>query len=274
MYKWKVTFKINSYFYYNESFQINGIEFFRQNKNDFAAVYVEDLKDEDKAKKDAVNKLEKVIDSTKFILDQNIDYQLKNIIQINGDGKENQGLNLFPSTVTVVKEFPKNKIENIKKLSDKIGSFNKKKKAVLKYYLRGRRIEGWNDESFLNYYKAIELISATYCEEGKKKIEKENFQKKKELINRLKESLNNDNSKKYSKIIKKIYKLGFVASERKIELAINDLNLKIKNYRIENIVKIRNKIAAHGRSEAYIKCGDVKMCKKLAKDMICNYITD
>lgn len=273
MNKWKVTFRINSYMHFDEKVTIRNVEFFRKSKNNFAVIYIENLEDENEAKNIAIKKLESVINSIRFILDQNIDYQLKSIIQLKNDGSKNQGLNLLPSKITVVKGFPKSKVDNIEQLSNITDSANKKKKVAFKYYLRGLSIDGWNNEVFLNYYKAIELISAPYFKEGEREKEKENRQKREKLINELKYHLNNDNSDEYDEIIKKIYKLGFVASERKIKLAIKNLNLSIKDYNIKNIVKIRNEIASHASSKSYIKTKDVEECQQLSKNLILSYFT-
>lgn len=69
--------------------------------------------------------------------------------------------------MTVVKEISNQDIDNIKQLLKEVTSLDKITISAIKYYERGIRIEPWYTESFINYFKIIELISDKYLDEAK-----------------------------------------------------------------------------------------------------------
>jgi hypothetical protein len=153
----------------------------------------------------------------------------------------------------------KEKIEEIGKLVellDKLPSQKHSTKRVdkaINYFLRGCYLETqWRSESFLNFYKAIELISHHF---------KGDFSQT--LINQLRDTLLKDSTEK------EIQEL--LTPKRLIQFACGQLGIG-DVCGVSKIVTLRNQFGAHARlEEVTVSPEDFNNCKILASRTILKY---
>jgi hypothetical protein len=153
----------------------------------------------------------------------------------------------------------KEKIEEIEKsieLFDKLPSQERSTKRVdkaINYFLRGCYLETqWRSESFLNFYKAIELISHDF---------RKNFGQT--LINQLKDTLLRDLTEEEMQ--------KPLTPKRLIQFACGQLGIT-DACDISKIVTLRSQFSAHARlKEVTVSPEDFNNCKILAGKTILKY---
>lgn len=119
---------------------------------------------------------------------------------------------------------------------------------AFEYFIIGTKISKWHKESFLNFFKAIELISDHF-----------------------KEKLENDFKEKIQDLTRtEIKKIS--TAKRRIMKACEILNVEnIEETEIKEIVKKRPD-AAHPRTDKRFGRKDVELCKKIAREFILKYL--
>lgn len=119
---------------------------------------------------------------------------------------------------------------------------------AFEYFLIGTKISKWPKESFLNFFKAIELISDHF-----------------------REKLENDIKEKIQDLTRAEIK-QISTTKRRIIKAREILNVEnIKKSEIKEIVKKRPQ-AAHPRIDTMFVRKDVELCKKIAREFLFKYL--
>jgi hypothetical protein len=148
-------------------------------------------------------------------------------------------------------------IEETFTVLDKLSNEKRSTKIVTKainYFLRGCYLETkWRSESFLNFYKVIELIAQDFQESYNQTLE-----------NQLKNTLLEDIAKEEIKQLR--------TSKRLIQFMCLQLGITSNND-ISQIVELRPKFSAHATlQEVDVSPEEFNKCKALAGKAIINYI--
>jgi hypothetical protein len=134
------------------------------------------------------------------------------------------------------------------------GETAKKLDQVINYYVRGCRLEStWRTESFLNFFKVIELISHNFVKNFNLQISTE-----------LKDTLLNDLTPE---------EVGKLQTDRRLIKYMCEA-LKIKEeFDIKKMVRQRHEVGAHANiGEPEISKDDFNSCKCLAGQAIIRYV--
>lgn len=267
---WKIEAKIKSYFVFNKKCVYKDIEFFSKDNMNYATLLIEALS-MNKAEESAILKLNNALNSMGFYLNSKLSFSIKDIKQ----QRQSDEILLcckssFHCNVTVVKPFDTKRVEEIEEIHDLLTSANDNVKKAFKAYNRGLELEEWNIESFLNYFKAIEIISNSYFVESKAIKELHTQEHMKDLLERMKnEYLKEEyNTKQILDLVNDVYKLGFIELKLKIKTSLEKLELQHHIDKIDKIVNLRNKVAAHASSKMVIKESDILICREIAKEMV------
>ena len=195
-----------------------------------------------------------------FVLHTGIVYQVSGIHVNQISGKKpflhSSFMNLGSTTYLPIS---KEKIEEIGKLTvllDKLPVQESSTKIVdkaINYFLRGCYLETqWRAESFLNFYKVIELISSDFRDDFSQTVS-----------NQLTESLLKDLTDKE--------KEELLTPKRLIQFTCGKLEMK-DACNIPKIVELRNKFGAHAKlKEVIVSPEEFNDCKVLAAKMVMKY---
>ena len=196
-----------------------------------------------------------------FVLHTGMTYHVSGIHVNQISGKEpflySSFMNLGSTTYLPIS---KEKIEEIGKsieLLDKLPNQERSTKKVdkaINYFLRGCHLETqWYAESFLNFYKVIELISNDFRDDFSQTV-----------TNQLTESLLRDLTEKE--------KEELLTPKRLIQFTCGKLEMK-DLCNISKIVELRNEFGAHARlKEVTVSPEEFNNCKVLAAKIIINYV--
>lgn len=135
------------------------------------------------------------------------------------------------------------------------GKESKRIERAINYFMKGCYLETkWRPESFLNFYKVVELIAQAF---------KGSFNQS--LGNQLKNTLLKDLTDKERK--------GLRTSKRLIQFMCRQLNVTTNNKDISQIVDIRPRFSAHATLEDVdVSLESFNKCKSLAGRTIIRYI--
>jgi hypothetical protein len=188
-----------------------------------------------------------------------------NILYINGKQiSDKQTTQSFSSTILVPKvvahksPFDEEKIEEIRKTANAIENLPKGRSAMvairaLSYFERGCYLERkWRSESFLNFFKGVELISY-------------DFQKlfDTEVNNQLGNTLLRKLTKEELEAMRTLKRVIQFTCE---QLGISDCN-------VSEIVNLRSEFSAHARlKEVNVTQKEFNNCKELAGKLIISYV--
>lgn len=213
-----------------------------------------EAKDPDEAEKLAREKLNRVFKALTLSTGRRFDFEL---VGSRETTKEQIPRRVSVRFISIKRPFKKwlesEKIEQVRgetqeilRLLDKTDLHSRK---AIEYFIIGTKLSEWPRESFLPFFKAIELISNKFSPEIKKRF--------KEKIPDLE-----------PKEIKRL-----ATSSRKIQYACEVLGIKGVSEKIEMIVKTRNKYdIAHATLKKDFKKETVDTCRELAREFIVNYI--
>jgi len=228
-----------------------------RNKQYFLSTIVS-AENRDKAKRKGELRLNQVM--SVFVLHTGIMYPISVIHVDQISGKKPH---IYTSHLTlgrmVYLQIPKEKIEEIEKSVELIDRLPIKERSTkitdraINYFLRGCYLETrWLSESFLNFYKAIELIS----NEFRKSFDKE-------INNQLKGTLLSNLTEEEIRNLRTPRRLiQFVCEQLGISPSCN----------ISRILELRNRFSAHARlKEIELSEGDKNNCKSLAAKTIIYY---
>ena len=231
---------------------------FEQENNQYFLSTIVTAESIEEAKRKGERRLDQVL--SVFVIHTGITYPIGGIHVNQISGKQpflySSFMNLGRTTYLPIS---KEKIEEIGKsveLLDKLPNQERSTKRVdkaINYFLRGCYLETqWRSESFLNFYKAIELISHDF---------RENFGQI--LINQLKDTLLKDLTEE------EIQEL--LTPKRLIQFACEQLGIS-DVCDISKIVTLRNQFGAHARlEEVTVSPDDFNNCKILAGKTILRY---
>ena len=272
---WKVKGQILSDAIFEQDVIIDNIQF-----NAFdGKTYIETVVNGDsteEARKVVLNKFEDVSSFLAFETDSKFKLIITDVIQIVSKGERGYGESDILGIMSIPRIITNQDIENINKLIKMNSELDKITKAALKYYERGIKIQEWNTESFINYFKVIELISNKYLDKAKQEQEEENREKLDQNIGKIIAEIKSGqyDRKIIIKSAKEIYNIGKVGLRRRIELAAIDLGVEeFTEEDIKKLVRTRNEVSAHANSQSEL-IGDeeLKMCKSFAKKILHGYI--
>jgi hypothetical protein len=134
------------------------------------------------------------------------------------------------------------------------GETTKKLDQVINYYVRGCRLEStWRTESFLNFFKVIELISHNFVRNFNQQISTE-----------LKDTLLQDLTPE---------EVGKLQTDRRlIKYMCKELKI-LEEFDIKKMVRLRHEVSAHANvEEPEITMSDFNSCKCLAGQAIIKYV--
>lgn len=272
---WRVKGQILSDAIFEQDVIIDNIQF-----NTFdGKTYIETVVSGDsteEARKVVLNKFEDVSSFLAFETDSKFKLIITDVIQIVSKGERGYGESDILGIMSIPRMITNQDIENINKLIKMNSELDKITKAALKYYERGIKIQEWNTESFINYFKVIELISNKYLDKAKQEQEEENREKLDQNISKIIAEIKSGqyDRKIIIKSAKEIYNIGKVGLRRRIELAAIDLGVEeFTEEDIKKLVRTRNEVSAHANSQSEL-IGDeeLKMCKSFAKKILHGYI--
>ena len=272
---WRVKGQILSDAIFEQDVIIDNIQF-----NAFdGKTYIETVVNGDsteEARKVVLNKFEDVSSFLAFETDSKFKLIITDVIQIVSKGERGYGESDILGIMSIPRIITNQDIENINKLIKMNSELDKITKAALKYYERGIKIQEWNTESFINYFKVIELLSNKYLDKAKQEQEEENREKLDQNISKIIAEIKSGqyDRKIIIKSAKEIYNIGKVGLRRRIELAAIDLGVEgFTEEDIKKLVRTRNEVSAHANSQSEL-IGDeeLKMCKSFAKKILHGYI--
>lgn len=272
---WRVKGQILSDAIFEQDVIIDNIQF-----NTFdGKTYIETVVSGDsteEARKVVLNKFEDGSSFLAFETDSKFKLIITDVIQIVSKGERGYGESDILGIMSIPRMITNQDIENINKLIKMNSELDKITKAALKYYERGIKIQEWNTESFINYFKVIELISNKYLDKAKQEQEEENREKLDQNISKIIAEIKSGqyDRKIIIKSAKEIYNIGKVGLRRRIELAAIDLGVEeFTEEDIKKLVRTRNEVSAHANSQSEL-IGDeeLKMCKSFAKKILHGYI--
>ena len=272
---WRVKGQILSDAIFEQDVIIDNIQF-----NAFdGKTYIETVVNGDsteEARKVVLNKFEDVSSFLAFETDSKFKLIITDVIQIVSKGERGYGESDILGIMSIPRIITNQDIENINKLIKMNSELDKITKAALKYYERGIKIQEWNTESFINYFKVIELLSNKYLDKAKQEQEEENREKLDQNIGKIIAEIKGGqyDRKIIIKSAKEIYNIGKVGLRRRIELAAIDLGVEgFTEEDIKKLVRTRNEVSAHANSQSEL-IGDeeLKMCKSFAKKILHGYI--
>ena len=203
----------------------------------------------------AKEKYEEFFDSLMLSTGSIINYQLLGATEITPNREKKESFEhvhaSFHITAKVkVDEETRKKMwqerEDVFLLSQKHDQLSKK---ALAYFIIGMRLNKWSNESFLNFYKSIELISSRFIH---------NF---------------NMNLKGIIPDLSDIEINRLRTPKRLFKHTCSELGVNYFDERIDKIVDIRNsEDVAHARSATPFKEEYVQPCKELAKKLVIAYL--
>lgn len=206
-----------------------------------------------------------------FHFDGYLDFRIRECMQITGG--EKVGVAEIFGSITVVSAQPKiddREIERLFELSQKIDKIGK---YILDYYRSGLRRRSTN-ESFLDFFKAMELVAARkeYLELAKAEKKDEMAAAYDDYMEKLREAvLKNANDEEINKLSNKIYRVGLIEVKRKFSCMLQNLRITVDDAVLTEMIEKRN-LVAHG-SGARIEVDHqlFEECKNLARSIILNY---
>lgn len=200
-------------------------------------------------------KYEDFFDSLMLSTGNAIDYEILGADEITPDREKKESFErvsarLFVTGKVIVDDETREKMwqerEDIFSLSQNLDQLSKK---ALAYFIIGMRLKKWPVESFLNFFKSIELISNTFTSNFNKNLK----EKIPDLTDR------------------EIRILG--TRRRLIKQACLGVGLNDVEKTIDEIVKVRNsQDVAHPRADTPFKDEYVQPCKDLARDLFIAYL--
>lgn len=137
----------------------------------------------------------------------------------------------------------------------KKGKESKRIERAINYFMKGCYLETkWRPESFLNFYKVVELIAHAFIGNFNQSLENQ-------LKNTLLEDLDDAERK------------GLLTSKRLIQHMCKQLKVTSKSNKISQIVKLRSKFSAHATlEEVDVSLERFNECKSLAGRTLIGYI--
>lgn len=163
---------------------------------------------------------------------------------------ERVGVAELGACVTVVSAQPKIDDQEIKRLFDLSQKIDKIGKYILDYYRNGLRWRS-NNESFLDFFKAMELVAVRpeYLELAKAEKKDEMAEAYDDYMEKLREAvLKNENDEEINKPSNKIYRVGLIEVQRKFSCMLQDLGITIDDAVLKEMIQKRNSVA-HGSGE-------------------------
>lgn len=187
-----------------------------------------------------------------FVTGRRFDYEVKSGSEIIPNGTIIGPKSVY-LTIPFRRKLESEKIKQIKTETQRILQLIQKKdlysKKAIDYFVIGTKLNKWPRESFLNFFKAIELISDRFQHELKQWF--------KEKI----PDLSDDELKHLS------------TTKRKIKTACEILNIKVVDKTVNKIVNIRHSFdVAHPKIETAFKDEFVDLCMELTRKMIIAYM--
>lgn len=206
-----------------------------------------------------------------FYFDGYLDFQIRECMQISG--MEKIGAAEIFGTITVVLAQPQIDDQEIGRLFELSQKIDKIGKYILDYYRNGLRRRSSN-ESFLDFFKAMELVAARreYLELAKAEKKDEMSAAYDEYMKKLREAvLKNENDEEINKLSNEIYRVGLIEVQRKFACMLQDLRINVDDAVLKDMIKKRN-LVAHGSGERIeVEQQLVLECKDLARRIISNY---
>ncbi len=240
--------------------KIGDCEFgFEQDYNVYFISTVVSAENPEKAKSKGVLRLERILSI--ITLQTGVSYPVRSVhmVQISGEKPFVVTVSLDLERITFL-HLKKEKIEEIKKtikLLDNLPSEERSTAIIdkgINYFLRGCFLEcEWRSESFLNFYKAIELITNEFRKEFDVEIK-----------NQLNDTILCNITDEEVRALR--------TPKRQIQFSCEQIGIT-PSCNISKIVTLRNEFSAHARlKEVEVSSEDKNDCKSLAAMMILWYV--
>ncbi|MVX65578.1 hypothetical protein GKZ28_18005 [Clostridium chromiireducens] len=270
---WEAKLYIKTYYNFKEEINIDGVRLYYDDGcgSNFAIINLES-KSIDEAERTAIAEVSTIMKVLRYTLDSTFECTIFSVNETTEGQKLKEGFTDLDTTMKVVKDFPVDKVNEIKDLLHKYYVADEIGKKAFNYFVDGFNIKDHGDEAFLNFFKSIEIVSNKYL--GQAKIEKANETSEEinKLLSKLQKAIEVMNIKKINGISKQLYSLGFIEAKRKLKIALKNLGLDEYEKQINDLPDLRKNVA-HGMIEYEpITFEQMTICKDIAKKVILKYL--
>ncbi|MDR3597283.1 hypothetical protein [Clostridium sp.] len=269
---WLIKYNVHSYTKFYNRIRINEFDFWESENKSYAQgkVCANSLEE---AREVSDEKLKNILSGMEFNLNERFNFDFCEARAKSSNfpfAFTRVASEEWNATINVYSNFTDENYNGLEEHLKQIECSDKITRIAYESYIKGIEVYQWNNEAFLNFFKSIEVIANEYLEKGKEERLKKTQKKYDDLLEELKESLNNDelNIENVKSLCSDVHKLGYIELKEKIKLAICDLSLHEYINQIGKIVNDRNKIAAHGSSKKNITDEQLALCCKIARNMI------
>ncbi|MBJ9989428.1 hypothetical protein [Paenibacillus sp. S28] len=268
---WQAKILVHAYYKFVEEVVIQDVRFFREDNQNYAVLDFESSCLEF-AEKIALEKVCSILKAMKFVLKSEFECSIHSLNETTEGNTLKEGFTEIEATLAVVKDFPVSSLEEINLILDKYDNADRIGKAAFDFFIDGFGIKEHNNESFINFFKSIELISNEYIDEAKEEKAIEVQETLHELIEKLEKAILNMQQKKINNLIKQIYSLGFIEAKRKLSIVLRKLELKEYEEQISALPDLRNNVA-HGKVEFVpITNEQLIICEEISRNVVLNYL--
>lgn len=270
---WQAKILVHAYYKFVEEIKIQGIKFFREDNQNYAVLDFESSSIE-LAEQIALEKVNSILKAMKFVLKSEFKCSIYSLNETTAGNVLKEGFTEIETTLAVLKDFPTSSLNEINLILDKYENSDRIGKSAFDFFIDGFGIKEHNNESFINFFKSIEIISNEYIDEAKEEKAIEVQETLHKLIGKLEKAILNMQQKKINSLIKQIYGLGFIEAKRKLSIVLKNLNLKEYEEQINALPNLRNNVA-HGTVEFDpISNEQLIICEEISRNVILKYLDE
>lgn len=268
---WQAKILVHSYYKFVEEIELRGIKFFREDSQNYAVLNFESASIE-LAERVALEKVKFILKCMKFVLKSEFECSIYSLNETTESDVLKEGFTEIEARLVVVKDFPKSSLNEINLILNKYENSDRIGKSAFDFFIDGFAIKEHNNESFINFFKSIEIIANEYIDEAKEEKEIEVQESLHKLIGKLEKAILAMNQKKINSLIKQVYSLGFIEVKRKLSIVLKNLDLKEYEEQINTLPSLRNNVA-HGTVEFYpISNEQLIICEEISRNVIMKYL--
>lgn len=268
---WIAKLNISSYYKFEDDINIYEVRFYCEDGHNFATTNCE-AKSIEEAENVAIEKVNTVLKILRYILDSKFECTIHSVNETTEGQHLKQGFTDLNVNYTVIKDFPVDKVNEIEDLLQKYLMADETGKIALTYFVDGSNAKHHADESFLSFFKSIEIIANKYLDEAKIEKSKEVSDEINRLLGKLQKAIETMNVKKINGIVNQLYSLGFIEAKRKLKIALRNLDLGEYEQQINDLPDLRKNVA-HGMIEYEpITPEQLCACKDIAKKVVLKYL--
>lgn len=268
---WEAKIIVHSYYKFTNQFIIEEVTFSLEENLNYATLNLE-ANSIEAAEEIALRKVNYILKVLKFVLNSDFNCSIYSVNETTKGDKLKEGFTEIKASLAVIKDFPTDKLDEINFILENYKNSDSVGKAAFDFFIDGFGVKDYNNESFINFFKSIEIISNEYVDEAKEEKTLEVKQELHTLIKKLEKAIYNMHDKKINSLVKQIYSLGFIEAKRKLRLVLRNLGLNEYDEQIGELPTLRNDVA-HGKVKYDpVTNEQLNICKEIAKNVITRYL--